>query len=380
MKVGFFIGNLKGGGAERVVTTLVHHCSKEFDIVLFTLSDISDYTLPEGVNHVVLISDEEKENWSHLFIYFFRIPKLLSDVYIKYDLNLLLTFNVRPNIYASISKRYFLRSMRLMISERSFPSMQYRRFGLKSAIMKRLIKYFYPIADIILTNAEGNKLDLKRNFGLSKHRIVVVNNPVDEFVKPSKVIDRFAVKRFISVGRLDVNKNFYGLVKMFSNLSRQNWRLDIFGEGPEHKKIKDLINELGLDDKVELMGFDSDIRSKYRDYDAFVFLSLNEGFPNVLLEAAFEGIPIFTHDCPSGPSEIMLNKVFGINRLYTTPLGTIVPYLDVESLAYSLDNFIENGAMGRELNEERRSSILSRFHVDIIVGKYTKIVREICVE
>ena len=58
-----------------------------------------------------------------------------------------------------------------------------------------------------------------------------------------------------------------------------------------------------------------------------MFASLYEGYPNVLVESITLKTPVVAFDCPSGPSEIIKNKVNGY----------LVKYQDVEDLKIKLD-------------------------------------------
>jgi len=53
------------------------------------------------------------------------------------------------------------------------------------------------------------------------------------------------------------------------------------------------------------------IKTRFSDYDMFLFTSGWEGFGNRLVEAMACGTPIVSTDCPSGPSEILENGRWG---------------------------------------------------------------------
>lgn len=183
MKIGLFIENLKGGGAERVVSVLLQNWDKNIQVVLFTLSDDMDYRIPEGVHHEILTRRRMHRNGLALVYSFFNVPVLLTKAYRRYDLDLILCFNVRPNIYAAIAKKFLSQDLRVIISERSYPSKQYFGMSVKSCLMKMLIRYFYNSADKVLSNAMGNRLDLIENFRVESQKICVVNNPIDRSSK-----------------------------------------------------------------------------------------------------------------------------------------------------------------------------------------------------
>ena len=69
--------------------------------------------------------------------------------------------------------------------------------------------------------------------------------------------------------------------------------------------LKNLSTELGIHEKVQFTGFQSNIKYYLEKADCFVFSSDFEGLGNVLIEALNAGLPIISTDCPYGPREIL---------------------------------------------------------------------------
>jgi glycosyltransferase involved in cell wall biosynthesis len=66
-----------------------------------------------------------------------------------------------------------------------------------------------------------------------------------------------------------------------------------------------LIAELGLADRVHLLGYASNPFAIVGRADFYISASLNEGFPNAMVEAMVLGRPVVATDCFSGPAEIL---------------------------------------------------------------------------
>lgn len=84
-------------------------------------------------------------------------------------------------------------------------------------------------------------------------------------------------RRIFSVGRLDPRKRIDVLLRAFALLARDDstLRLSIGGTGPESSSLRALAHELGLDDRVEFLGFvpDADLPAHYLRASVFAFPS-----------------------------------------------------------------------------------------------------------
>jgi glycosyltransferase involved in cell wall biosynthesis len=103
----------------------------------------------------------------------------------------------------------------------------------------------------------------------------------------------------LSVGGLDQNKNQQVAIRAVAALAALNVdaRLDILGDGPERAALAQLIDDLGLQDRVVLQGATShaEVRRRYREADFVIQPTRAEGFGKVPLEAFFHGvIPIMS--------------------------------------------------------------------------------------
>lgn len=191
--------------------------------------------------------------------------------------------------------------------------------GLAARMMPRLIRWFFPWADAIVTVSEGVAADLKQ-IGLSDSNIRVIHNPVvtpELFVRSQESIDHpwFAAGEppvIIAVGRLTKQKDFPTLIKAFAQVREaRSTRLMILGEGEDRSQLEALIQELGIADSVALPGFVSNPFAYLSKSAVFVLSSLFEGLPTVLIEAMAVGTSVVATDCKSGPMEILDNQRYG---------------------------------------------------------------------
>lgn len=164
----------------------------------------------------------------------------------------------------------------------------------------------------------------------------------------------------LTVGGLRPQKNQEMLIRSFKLAMDQGLsaRLTIVGEGPERVELEKLIAELGLSDRVRMVGLSANPYPYFRAADLFVLSSLYEGNPLVLIEALIIGTPIVSTDCPSGPREILLDG----------QLGTLVPMNDVDALATSIRASLL--APGSELPRAKVDDVISAHRKEVVADRF----------
>jgi glycosyltransferase involved in cell wall biosynthesis len=96
---------------------------------------------------------------------------------------------------------------------------------------------------------------------------------------------------WLSVGRLDPVKDHSTLLRAFTQLPSEA-RLVIVGDGRLKDQLRSLVQKLGLSDRVQFPGFQSDVFPWMCAADGFVLCSRWEGLPMALLEAGSCRLPV----------------------------------------------------------------------------------------
>jgi len=141
----------------------------------------------------------------------------------------------------------------------------------------------------------------RREGGLPADRISVIPNGVDvERFAQATPIDLAELgvaagrRAIVCVGRLDEQKRSSWLVvhapSLFERLPQHD--LVFVGDGPQRRIIYDLSKQLGVADRVHLVGRRDDIPRVLRACDLLILPSAWEGMPNVVLEAMAAGLPV----------------------------------------------------------------------------------------
>ena len=122
--------------------------------------------------------------------------------------------------------------------------------------------------------------------------------------------------------------------------------LVILGRGVLEAHLRGVINKLGLEQKVHLLGFSANPYKFMRACEAFVFVSRFEGFANVLIEAMACGALVITSEHKSGAKELIGDDKYGI----------LVPVDDERATAAAMKRVLDE----KTLKEQYRSRSLIR--------------------
>lgn len=99
----------------------------------------------------------------------------------------------------------------------------------------------------------------------------------------------------ISVGELSLRKNHKVVINALAELRNKEFvnyiKYMIAGSGELWDELNALIEEKGLKETVQLLGYRNDINDLCKVADLFVLPSLQEGLPVALMEAMASGLP-----------------------------------------------------------------------------------------
>lgn len=187
-------------------------------------------------------------------------------------------------------------------------------------------------ADEIIAVSNHTKNDLVKYLNIEETKIRVKYIDVDKIYKKevSEVDLHSAMKKYdlisgyiYSGGGLEKRKNIDSLVRAYKILLEKNKDIpDLVISGklmpelaPLIIDIEKLVKDLGLENKIRLLGFVSqhDLPAIYKNASIFIYPSLYEGFGLPPLEAMSQGVPVLSSDRSS------LREVVGEAGLYFNP-------------------------------------------------------------
>jgi glycosyltransferase involved in cell wall biosynthesis len=168
----------------------------------------------------------------------------------------------------------------------------------------------------------------------------------------------------LSVGRLDPSKGFEYAIQVVAGLKARNIdaHLLIAGDGLHAGFLEKTALNLDIGERLHLLGFRSDVHHLMQACDIFLFTSIREGLPQVLVQAAASGMPIITH-AVEGAREVIEDGETG----YVITSGDTEAAL--ERAIFILDNPESANAMAeraRNAVQDQWSPIRMIAHTDAI--------------
>lgn len=209
----------------------------------------------------------------------------------------------------------------------------------------------------MVTLTEGDRAAWARELG-EDAPIVVIPNAVP---KPGAVVSTLDRPVIVAAGELIGRKGFDRLIDAYAPLAEghPDWQLHIYGKGPERRALRKKIEDLGLEGKVVLKGFDPSFQASIAQASLYTMASHFEAFPMVLLEAMGAGLPVIAFDCPTGPRHLISDGVDGM----------LVPDGDVPAYTEALRRLMDDEALRKKMGAAALETIKD-YSIEAIVARW----------
>ena len=170
----------------------------------------------------------------------------------------------------------------------------------------------YNLSYKILANSEMMKLNLKK-LVFYKKKIVLQHNMHLKSIKNFNIQNKKNI--FLNIGRFCKQKNQNIILKAFQLFveKNKNYQLYLCGDGPDSQKLKNLCINLNLTKYVKFFAWKEDTKKFLLKSKYFVFPSLYEGLPNVLIDAVNNDLVCVCSEV-SGVSDICGKDYISINK------------------------------------------------------------------
>lgn len=328
MKILVSCGTLMSGGAERVLSVLSKSFADNFDeVVYLTWIDAYDfYPLDNRIKRICVERECHSKSIIKKAIWF---RKHVKDSNYSCVLSFLEPFNVL--ICLALTGV----SIPIIVADRNDPRWVWNNF-----FQRKLRLIAYRKARRIICQTENNQSYYKGGY-LKKS--IVIYNPIflpEEY--KGKALLTPKEHRFVSVARLDEQKNLKMMISAFAEFYAKNkeYSLTIYGEGSCRKDLEAFIRSNNLGGCVFLPGARQNVWDLILDAECFILSSWYEGMPNALFEAMCLGLP-----CVS-------TRVSGAKDLIESGKnGLLVDLNDTQSMTEALNKIAEDKKTRNTLGE-----------------------------
>ncbi|MFI5629024.1 glycosyltransferase family 4 protein [Streptomyces sp. NPDC051664] len=268
------------------------------------------------------------------------------------DSDVVVSSSPRITIMLSYAEGDYLR----VTQEHSMPSIYEKYY------QGRLFKAYHLLDALAALTPEEAESIGKQVPGV-RNRLAVMPNCVPAAPMQSKSTS----KVIIAAGLLKENKNFAALVEAFATVVRKHpdWRLRIYGEGPEKANLRRQIENLGLHNTVALMGPAAPVAPEFSKGSIFVLPSKREAFGNVIVEAMAAGLPVVSTDADHGPRNIITHGEDGL----------IVPCGNTDAMAEAVLELVGNDERRKRMSEAAVRGAV-RFHEEASRERFEAILRD----
>lgn len=211
------------------------------------------------------------------------------------------------------------------------------------ALTRPIIKLLWHHATHVVANSQG--LAALARQSAEQKPIPIIPNGVDTTLyQPAADLPH---GKYLFAGRITQQKGLHFLVEAVAQIppeQRANLHITLVGDGPQQARLQDDIAQKGVTEYFSFSGWldRSQLMQCYQAHGGFILPSLDEGMPNVLLEAMACGLPIIATRI-AGNEELVQGN------------GWLVPPRDAAALAAALQEALRQPDLLRQMGQKSRA-------------------------
>jgi len=300
--------NHKGGGAERVLSTITSGLAKRgHSVYLLSFDKSLDnpfYPIDPAIIKIGLGCGNVNKSTS-------IIETLRRIVRLRKTIN-----SIKPDIVVGFMHSMFIPvSLSLfgtgipVIGSEHIVFAHYQSRKLELLLLKLSVFFIKKI----VTVSQQAKLTYP---SMLQHKMEVIQNPIGiEIKQRAEVVgETCQIKILLTIGRLSKQKDHQSLIKAFALIADNfpDWELHIVGDGELREHLARLIKDLSLENRILLKKTTKDISAEYSDAHLFVIPSSYESFGLVIIEAFLHGLPVVGFADCEGTNELIQHNINGL--------------------------------------------------------------------
>ncbi len=328
------------GGAEKVLTDFLKVLKSryEIDIALLKAQGALLSEVPEGVN-IIQLRNSTLSYILFRYIPFFRKRKINKIANSKdYDVAIGFLEGRSATWVADIKKN---------IRKIAWIHTDVKHFDI--GIDDQEVKSSYSEMDSVVFVSQKAKSSFADKYQVAKDKSEVLYNLLDEkriLELSNETVENNNCFTFINVGRMSLPKRQDRLIEIAKRLKEEGFefKIQIIGSGLEETKIKQMIEDYQVEDKIELLGLKKNPYPYVKQADCFVLCSDFEGFGIAAKEALLLKTPVISTDV-TGIREVLSDGEYGIlcdidtESVYIAMRSVLVSTEKLDGFRGKLENF-----------------------------------------
>lgn len=230
-------------------------------------------------------------------------------------------------------------------------------------------KLLWPLVDHHICNATALKRQLSNRYQIPESLITVIPNGVDtKFFEPPATARKAGREIILCIARLVPEKDHHTLITAFGLLAQHHpdAELWIVGDGNRRKSISEYAGQAAFGGRIRLMPGQLDIRPLLWQGSLLVLSSLEEGLPNVVLEAMASGLPVVATDV-GGLWEVVEHDRTGL----------LVSSRDAAALADAMSYLLRDETTREAFGQEGRRRAEGYYSVACMVRRHEQIFQRL---
>lgn len=176
-----------------------------------------------------------------------------------------------------------------------------------------LVKILYRKSDSLICVSNEIEELIRNKINVTNTKTIYNGIKINDlnFERPTNLPEKY----FLYFGRFDEKvKNLSLMIESFvySEVYKNGYQLLLMGNGADQQLIETIIQDYKSDEFIKILPFTSNPLPYVQHARSTVLTSRFEGFPMSLIETLSVGIPVISVDCPTGPTEIVVDKFNGL--------------------------------------------------------------------
>lgn len=384
-KILFKIKSLGLGGIERLAIDILNNLKFENKKIVLMLENRENFfknQIPREIEIVYLKSEKlekiiDKIKNKKKNIFYRKIYKLL----LKYE-RMEMARNINRYIFSNKESKIFIDYSgtaeeyisKIKIEKKIYWDHLSIGKMKNSRKRKRLLKRLDNFSQIV-TICEEMAQEIREILPELSFKIKMIYNFIDEnkiekkLNEDKKLQEELSEERYcVSVGRLAEPKDYETTIKAFRILKEKGIKekLFIIGDGYLKEKLNDLIKEMNLENQIFLLGAKSNPYIYMKYANLLIHSSKKEGFPIVLLEGMYGGVPIISSNFKTGACELIEKEKNG--EIFKTG--------DYKDLANKIEKLLNNKDL-RNKYSEKSKDFVKKFYLKEAIKNYKNFIESL---